>query len=314
MAEGDMVYAEGKEAWEMAVETKKVANKYVSGERYADAVARYSDVILMCRKMVPAEVKKDELEIREVIQACYLNISMCFLKTEHWGHAFNSAHRALRGDEEPANPKHDVLKLEQKAKALFRKAQAALQLVDSGGETTAAAESGGLTSVDVATDEDDPRVRKPDAAVPLTRLPTLDQLVAELRRAAAYAPEDAEIRKLINTIKERQKKEDKADAKTCKIKGFLTSEKGARAISAREGGSTASGGVSGTTGCAGINFSDGVTENTKANGEHTEFFDDIVGQVNLLREENPEMLAQIKENLRKRCEEANAMPDTVLRA
>merc|ERR1719454_1596703 len=64
------------------------------------------------------------LKVRELRAAAYLNLSLCFLKTEQWTHAINTATRALQGDKEPPDPKEDVLSPEKKAKALFRRAQA----------------------------------------------------------------------------------------------------------------------------------------------------------------------------------------------
>jgi len=65
--------------------------------------------------------------VRQLRAAAYLNLSLCFLKTEQWTHASNTATRAMQGDKEPADPKEDVLAPEKKAKALFRRAQAQSQ-------------------------------------------------------------------------------------------------------------------------------------------------------------------------------------------
>lgn len=85
-------FADDDSAWEMATETKKLANKYVSDKRYADAIQRYSEVIMQARELKPGTVDnggcgKSFREIRELVQSCYLNLSMCFLKSEQWGHA-----------------------------------------------------------------------------------------------------------------------------------------------------------------------------------------------------------------------------------
>merc|ERR1719181_2150994 len=62
-------------------------------------------------------------DVRLLVATAYLNLSACFLKTEQWTHAKNTATRAMQGDKDPPDPKHDVLPPEKKAKALFRRAQ-----------------------------------------------------------------------------------------------------------------------------------------------------------------------------------------------
>merc|ERR1719181_2068163 len=63
-------------------------------------------------------------DVRLLVATAYLNLSACFLKTQQWTHASNTATRAMQGDKDPPDPKHDVLAPEKKAKALFRRAQA----------------------------------------------------------------------------------------------------------------------------------------------------------------------------------------------
>merc|ERR1719230_453940 len=64
------------------------------------------------------------LAVRQLRASAYLNLSLCFLKTEQWTHASNTATRAIQGDKDPPDPKEDVLAPEKKAKALFRRATA----------------------------------------------------------------------------------------------------------------------------------------------------------------------------------------------
>jgi len=122
-------------------------------------------------------------EIREMISSCYLNLSLCFLKTNQWQHAYNSSHRALVGDEDPPNKLHDVLTDAQKAKSLYRKCQA--------GE-----------NLDTVTN---------------------DSIAVDLKKAAKFAPNDSDIKKMLvrieKEIKNAQKKADK------KLGGFLKNKR-----------------------------------------------------------------------------------------
>merc|ERR1719335_1984464 len=51
--------------------------------------------------------------VHQLRAAAYLNLSLCFLKTQQWTHASNTATRAMQGDKEPPDPKHDVLSAEK---------------------------------------------------------------------------------------------------------------------------------------------------------------------------------------------------------
>merc|ERR1719335_386274 len=63
-------------------------------------------------------------KVRALRASAYLNLSLCFLKTEQWTHASNTATRAMQGDKDPPDPKEAVLTADKKAKALFRRATA----------------------------------------------------------------------------------------------------------------------------------------------------------------------------------------------
>lgn len=119
--EHDMLY-------KMAMENRDGGNKMVQQQQYEQAVGRYSEAIMQLRSLESeTDVRWDDaarLKVRELRAAAYLNLSLCFLKTEQWTHAVNTATRALQGDKQVPDPKDDVLPPEKKAKALFRRATA----------------------------------------------------------------------------------------------------------------------------------------------------------------------------------------------
>mmetsp|Transcript_16084 Transcript_16084/g.40910 ORF Transcript_16084/g.40910 Transcript_16084/m.40910 type:complete len:300 (-) Transcript_16084:95-994(-) len=112
----------------MALESREMGNKrFVDGD-YDAATAAYTELIMQTRALEkegdivwPEDSKKEAFLLRAT---AYLNLSQCFLKTQQWTHAINTATRAMVGDENPSNPAHDVLPDEKKVKALFRRAQA----------------------------------------------------------------------------------------------------------------------------------------------------------------------------------------------
>jgi tetratricopeptide (TPR) repeat protein len=114
--------------FKMAEESRDQGNKNVGKGDFEAAIGCYSDLIMKLRAVEnETDIEWNDASYESVHQlraAAYLNLSLCFLKTQQWTHASNTATRALQGDKEPADPKHDVLTPEKKAKALFRRAQA----------------------------------------------------------------------------------------------------------------------------------------------------------------------------------------------
>merc|ERR1719387_2994671 len=114
--------------YKMALENREGGNKLVKEGQYEPAIGRYSEMIMQTRSLANEDdvVWTDagrEL-VRSLRAAAYLNLSLCFLKTEQFQHASNTATRALQGDKEPPVPAENVLPADKKAKALFRRATA----------------------------------------------------------------------------------------------------------------------------------------------------------------------------------------------
>jgi len=120
--------AEDDTLYKMACENRDVGNKMVKEGEYEAAIAKYSELIMQLRALGEEKDVKwtdaGEEAVRQLRAAAYLNLSLCFLKTQQWTHASNTATRAMQGDKDPPDPKQDVLPAEKKAKALFRRAQA----------------------------------------------------------------------------------------------------------------------------------------------------------------------------------------------
>jgi len=114
--------------YKMACENREGGNKLVQESQYEQAIGRYSEAIMQLRSLESeTDVKWDDLarlKVRELRAAAYLNLSLCFLKTEQWTHAVNTATRALQGDKTVPDPADAVLAPDKRAKALFRRAQA----------------------------------------------------------------------------------------------------------------------------------------------------------------------------------------------
>jgi len=117
--------------YKMALENREGGNKMVGMGQHEAAIGRYSEMIMQLRALEQeAGIEWDDegrLAVRQLRASAYLNLSLCFLKTEQWTHASNTATRALQGDKDPPDPQEDVLAPEKKAKALFRRAQAQSQ-------------------------------------------------------------------------------------------------------------------------------------------------------------------------------------------
>ncbi len=251
-------FADDDSLWEMAVQTKTLGNKYFTGDmtkdppqkpRLDDAVSRYSEVIMQCRRMTDGgkakldKMGKTEKDVRELVQSCYLNLSACFLKMAENGdgpeddkdmlskhnsiHAFNSASRALFGDEDPLNPAHaEVLQGKQRVKALFRRASAGFRLLE-------------LEDPDVTSEETLKKIeagekRLLDAGKRVTvaqQKPSVEMTERDLKTAVSIAEKENEkaadsckaelnqVNQLRRRVMEMKKKEKEAE-KT-RMKGFL---------------------------------------------------------------------------------------------
>ncbi|CAD7938378.1 unnamed protein product [Amoebophrya sp. A25] len=297
----DYKLTEDDSLWDMAEETKKLGNKYVADGRYPDAIQRYSEVIMQARQMKPEVVKKDEKEIRILVQSCYLNLSMCFLKSDQWQHAYNSAHRAIQGDEDPPNPQHDVLSQAQKAKALFRKCTAAVKLIDGVEDKGAVPPSNGASN----SGSGPSRVR-----------PTLENVDKDITKALACEPKDVELLKLQKVIRDRLKEEKQAEK--AKMKGFLGTKKGADSIGGNDerkpSGSTAGDGGQVTAAPGTQRLDDGLNlDDRKVGGDDAEYFTEMIGELNEMVQDDPEKFAELKEKLRQRCADNNALPEDFLK-
>lgn len=118
--------------YKRACTNRDEGNEMVKSGEYEGAVAKYSEMIMQIRALVDEEdvqwTNPDGSDGHDLVHqlraTAYLNLSLCFLKLQQWTHASNTATRALQGDKDPPDPKHDVLAPERKAKALFRRAQA----------------------------------------------------------------------------------------------------------------------------------------------------------------------------------------------
>jgi len=114
--------------YKMSVESREMGNRKVKEGQYEAAVSNYSELIVKTRTLegeqdiIWGDSGKEKVIMLRAL--AYLNLSLCFLKLEQWTHASNTATRAMQGDKEPVDPKEDVLPVDKKAKALFRRAQA----------------------------------------------------------------------------------------------------------------------------------------------------------------------------------------------
>jgi len=119
---------EEDDLYKMAEENREGGNKLVQAGQYEEAIARYSELIMQTRSLeqeTGVEWTEDGYQkVRALRASAYLNLSLCFLKTEQWTHASNTATRAMQGDKDPPDPKEAVLTADKKAKALFRRATA----------------------------------------------------------------------------------------------------------------------------------------------------------------------------------------------
>jgi len=114
--------------YKMACENRDGGNKMVQQGQYEMAIGRYTELIMQTRALDQEQdiewTDEGRTAVRLLRATAYLNLSLCFLKTEQWQHANNTATRALQGDKAPVDLADDVLADDKKAKALFRRAQA----------------------------------------------------------------------------------------------------------------------------------------------------------------------------------------------
>lgn len=120
--------AEEDTLYKMACENRDGGNTMVQSGQYEMAIGRYSELIMQTRALDNEEgiewTPDGRTAVRMLRATAYLNLSLCFLKTEQWQHAVNTSTRAIQGDKDPPQAEDDVLPAEKKAKALFRRAQA----------------------------------------------------------------------------------------------------------------------------------------------------------------------------------------------
>jgi tetratricopeptide (TPR) repeat protein len=178
--------AEEDNLYKMALENREGANKMVKEGHMEAAVAKYSELIMQLRALEKEEdvqwTDDGHQSVRELRATTYLNLSLCFLKGQQWTHANNTATRALQGDKEPPDPKENVLAPDKKAKALFRRAQA---------------QSEGFGDYEKAQ--------------------------ADLQKALEYTPDDKGVQQELRRIQQALKKNTKEAGK--KMAGFLGNAK-----------------------------------------------------------------------------------------
>lgn len=115
--------------YKLCEENRDNGNKMVKEGKYPEAIGRYSEMIMQARALdnesdiIWDEAGEGKAAVVLLRATAYLNLSLCFVKTQQWEHAINTTTRALQGDKDPADPKENVLPPEKKAKALFRRAQ-----------------------------------------------------------------------------------------------------------------------------------------------------------------------------------------------
>jgi hypothetical protein len=220
-------------------------------------------------------------EIREMISSCYLNLALCFLKTNQYQHAYNTAHRAMVGDEEPPNPVHDVLTDAQKAKSLFRKCQAGEHL-------------------DTVTKE---------------------SIVGDLKKALQFDPKNSDISKTITRVEKEIKLIEKKQAKKLggflknKRLGDDKTDASTNASSPEKGLDAALKAEEAKQIQPGLYEAGKETFNKENNDENAvEFFDNVCDELTDLMVNDPEKFKQVKEKMRLQCEKEGVLPEQVLGA
>lgn len=257
--------------FKMASENRDGGNKWVQAGRFEEAVGRYSELIMQTRALENETdiIWTDEgrIKVRQLRAAAYLNLSLCFLKTKQWQHALNTATRALQGDKDPPDPKEDVLDKEKKVKALFRRAQA---------------QRDGFNN--------------------------LDECLKDLVKAAELVPDDKSVQQELTKVRKDVLKMTKAADK--KLAGFLNSNK---KVQSGEGIFSDADRDRDTSlpslPSEPVKVSDGLwvvpkdEEKQKAEGDEDIDYDELGREIAELREERPEVFAELQEKMKQMIEE-----------
>lgn len=261
--------------FKMMEENRDGAKKLVEASRHEEAIGRYSELIMQSRALEnETDVEWTDagrLEVRQLRAAAYLNLSLCFLKTSQWQHAVNTATRAIQGDKDPPDPKEDVLPAEKKAKALFRRAQAYRDGLED-----------------------------------------LDKAEQDLKKAAEYAPDDKTIQQELNRVRVALAKVVKAADK--KLAGFLSGNKKVQSgegIFSEESRQRNTDGpqlpkepVKVSDGLWVVPDNDRLAAQTAPGSENLGIdYDELGREISELREEKPEVFAQLREKMKQAVEQ-----------
>ena len=127
-ATGERHLVETDPPYVKAVDHRLLGHKAVHAAKFVVAIGSYQAVILRLRSL---EVKREASWdcsawkcIRQLQAAAFLNLSLCYLKTEQWTQAVNAATYVIQGEQSPPNPRDNVLVHGRHAKTLFHRAQA----------------------------------------------------------------------------------------------------------------------------------------------------------------------------------------------
>jgi len=262
----------------MVMETKELGNKLVKEEKYEEAVSKYSEVIYLVRQIElnPDNGIKwtddDKRRIRVFVALAYLNLSMCFLKTEQWTHCVNCSTRALQGDEDPPNPAHaNLLQPNQKAKAYYRRAMAR------------------------PSNQEEDKIKDCEAGLKEDHgNQDLLRLLAELKNQQKKAEKKAKagITKGFLADNSIGSPETKKAENDMEASGETT--KAAECTAPATDGITA--------------IQEGLSVLNLEETEAREKFDDVADELRNMMMENPEQFHAVKEKLREMCEENDALP------
>jgi len=260
--------------YKMVVECRELGNKLVKEEKYEQAVSKYSEIIYLVRQLETNPdtgiqwTKEDRKKIRVFVALAYLNLSMCFLKTEQWTHCVNCATRALQGDEDPPNEAHaNLLQPNQKAKAYYRRAMGR------------------------PSNQEEDKMR--DCEAGLKEDPgngELKRLLGEMKNEAKKAEKKAKAGIAKGFLTDNSIGSPEARV----VKAENDQEAGAADAQATEGGITS--------------IKEGLSVINLEETEATKKFDDVADELGNMMLENPEQFHAIKEKLRKMCEDNDAMP------
>jgi len=260
--------------YRLACSNRDNGNKLVQEGKCEEAIGRYSEMIMQVRALEnETDVQWDDAGrqlVRQLRAAAYLNLSLCFLKLKQWTHAVNTATRALVGDKSPPDPKEDVLAPEKKAKALFRRAQAQRE---------------GFSN--------------------------LEEAVKDLKKALEYVPDDKNVQQELQRANQALNKETKKADK--KMAGFLASSK---KVQSGDGIFSEADRDRDTSGVKmpsePVKLTDGLfvvpkdeaDEDAKAAAEEGIDVDEISREINEMREDKPEVFAELREKMQVMVEES----------